>query len=118
MSNTYACIIGVSNPNVPIFPPRVCTLVLCIILLFAIIIKFCIILLYAASVLGSIDHSLPDENCTNLLLLLIYLFVIIIIIILLLLVIYYILLSLDLFHSLIIIFLCFSISRYIHLLLY
>ena len=27
MSNTYACK-GVSNPNVPIFPPRVCTLVL------------------------------------------------------------------------------------------
>ena len=27
MPNTYACK-GVSNPNVPIFPPRVCTLVL------------------------------------------------------------------------------------------
>ena len=27
MRNTYACE-GVSNPNVPIFPPRVCTLVL------------------------------------------------------------------------------------------
>ena len=27
MLNTYACK-GVSNPNVPIFPPRVCTLVL------------------------------------------------------------------------------------------
>ena len=26
MPNTYACK-GVSNPNVPIFPPRVCTLV-------------------------------------------------------------------------------------------
>ena len=31
MPNTYACI-GVSNPNVPIFPPRVCTLVLFIII--------------------------------------------------------------------------------------
>ena len=30
MPNTYACN-GVSNPNVPIFPPRVCTLVLFII---------------------------------------------------------------------------------------
>ena len=29
--NTYACK-GVSNPNVPIFPPRVCTLVLFIII--------------------------------------------------------------------------------------
>ena len=27
MPNTYACK-GVSNPNVPMFPPRVCTLVL------------------------------------------------------------------------------------------
>ena len=27
MPNTYACK-GISNPNVPIFPPRVCTLVL------------------------------------------------------------------------------------------
>ena len=27
MPNTYACK-GVSNPNIPIFPPRVCTLVL------------------------------------------------------------------------------------------
>ena len=32
MPNTYACK-GVSNPNVPIFPPRVCTLVLFIIAL-------------------------------------------------------------------------------------
>ena len=31
--NTYACK-GVSNPNVPIFPPRVCTLVLFIYLYF------------------------------------------------------------------------------------
>ena len=31
MPNTYACK-GVSNPNVPIFPPRVCTLVLFIII--------------------------------------------------------------------------------------
>ena len=31
MPNTYACK-GVSNPNVPIFPPRVCTLVLFILL--------------------------------------------------------------------------------------
>ena len=30
MPNTYACK-GVSNPNVPMFPPRVCTLVLFII---------------------------------------------------------------------------------------
>ena len=30
--NTYACK-GVSNPNVPIFPPRVCTLVLFIIII-------------------------------------------------------------------------------------
>ena len=30
MPNTYACK-GVSNPNVPIFPPRVCTLVLFIV---------------------------------------------------------------------------------------
>ena len=27
MPNTYACK-GVSNPNIPIFPPRVCTSVL------------------------------------------------------------------------------------------
>ena len=33
MPNTYACK-GVSNPNVPIFPPRVCTLVLFISFLF------------------------------------------------------------------------------------
>ena len=32
MPNTYACK-GVSNPNVPIFPPRVCTLVLFIIII-------------------------------------------------------------------------------------
>ena len=32
MPNTYACK-GVSNPNVPIFLPRVCTLVLFIILM-------------------------------------------------------------------------------------
>ena len=31
MPNTYACK-GVSNPNVPIFPPRVCALVLFIII--------------------------------------------------------------------------------------
>ena len=31
MPNTYACK-GVSNPNVPMFPPRVCTLVLFIII--------------------------------------------------------------------------------------
>ena len=31
MPNTYACK-GVSNPNIPIFPPRVCTLVLFIFL--------------------------------------------------------------------------------------
>ena len=31
MPNTYACK-GVSNPNVPIFPPRVCTLVLFIVI--------------------------------------------------------------------------------------
>ena len=31
MPNTYACK-GVSNPNVLIFPPRVCTLVLFIII--------------------------------------------------------------------------------------
>ena len=34
MPNTYACK-GVSNPNVPIFPPRVCTLVLFIIIEFS-----------------------------------------------------------------------------------
>ena len=32
MPNTYACK-GVSNPNVPMFPPRVCTLVFFIIIL-------------------------------------------------------------------------------------
>ena len=31
MPNTYACK-GVSNPNVPMFPPGVCTLVLLILL--------------------------------------------------------------------------------------
>ena len=78
----------VFNPNIPIFPPN--------------------------SAEG-LHFSAFHYYCTNLLLLFIYLFVIIIIIII---SDFYILLSLDIFHSLIIIFLCFSISRYIHLLLY
>ena len=32
MPNTYACKLMSNNPNVPIFPPRVCTLVLFIII--------------------------------------------------------------------------------------
>ena len=41
MPNTYACI-GVSNPNVPIFPPRVCTLVLFIIVVTVVVPRVCV----------------------------------------------------------------------------
>ena len=41
MPNTYACK-GVSNPNVPIFPPRVCTLVLFIIVVMCVCVCVCV----------------------------------------------------------------------------
>ena len=41
MPNTYACKL-VSNPNVPIFPPRVCTLVLFIIIVTVAVPRVCV----------------------------------------------------------------------------
>ena len=41
MPNTYACK-GVSNPNGPIFPPRVCTLVLFIIIVTVAVPRVCV----------------------------------------------------------------------------
>ena len=45
MPNTYACK-GVSNPNVPIFPPRVCTLVLFIVIVTVSVPRVCLFVVF------------------------------------------------------------------------